>query len=385
MNFNIDQKKLNDILVKLVQIDSRNPSLETNAPGEAECAEYVSQILNELGLEVKLYKLKNKHINVVGILKGKGNGKSLMLNAHMDTVGIEGMSEPFSGKISNGRLYGRGSQDMKGSLASMLSAVKTIVDNNIKLNGDLIIAAVADEEYSSFGTEDLIKHHITDAAIITEPTDLSILLAHRGFIWYEVETIGKAAHGSRYDLGIDANMHMGCFLSELSLLEKELRTRDKHPLVGQPSLHASMINGGTDISTYSAKCNLKIERRTLPGETETQITKSLQNIINKLSKENPDFKATVKHILLRQPFENCTNSKIAKIAGNVIEHNLNRACKFDGGAFWTDAALLSNVGIDTIIVGPKGDGLHTEEEWVDLNSLYKLTNILIETAINYCK
>ncbi|MFQ5436958.1 MAG: M20/M25/M40 family metallo-hydrolase [Anaerolineae bacterium] len=144
--------------------------------------------------------------NVIGRLRGRGSGPSLMLNAHMDTVGVDGMTiDPFGGEVRDGRLYGRGSQDMKGSLAAMIAAAKALVDGGIELGGDLIIAAVADEEYASIGTEDLVKHpeYRTAAAIVTEPTDMVICRAHRGFIWFNVDTFGRAAHGSRFTEGID--------------------------------------------------------------------------------------------------------------------------------------------------------------------------------------
>ncbi len=384
MNLMIDKNYITDTTIELVKIDSRNPSLEAEAPGEIKCAEYVASKMKELGLSSKIHRISEKHANVVGVLKGSGQGKSLLLNAHLDTVGTEGMNSPFSGKLENNKVFGRGSQDMKGSMAVMLAVVKALKDNNIKLGGDLIIAGVADEEYSSKGTFDLIKHYTADAAIVTEPTDLSLISAHRGFIWYEVETIGKAAHGSRYDIGIDANMHMGRFLAELDKIQQKLYLTNEHPLVGLPSLHASVIDGGTDISTYSAKCNLKIERRTIPGENTDNITEELQNIIRKLKKQDPKFNATVKLILERSPFHIHENSDIVTISKSVIEDILKIPCIPKGAPFWTDAAILTDAGIKTILLGPGGNGLHTEEEWVDINSLYVLTNILIKIITKFC-
>jgi acetylornithine deacetylase len=384
MNLNIDKNSLTDILVKLIQIDSRNPSLCNDGPGEVQCAEYTGKIFKKLGIDFKIHNFSSNHSNVVARIKGNGKGKSLLLNAHMDTVGTEGMDSPFSGNVIDGKVFGRGSHDMKGSLAAIISVAKTIVDNNIKLDGDLIISAVADEEYSSLGTTDLINNYTADAAIVTEPTSFSLVTAHRGFIWYEVETIGKAAHGSKYDIGIDANMHMGRFLAELDKLEQKLRKQKSAPLVGLPSLHASIINGGTDISTYSAKCNLKIERRTVPGEKESDITEELQNIIDKLAIEDPSFKATLKPFFQRPQFNISSNAEIVKTAESVLNEHFNKHCTFAGAPYWTDAALLSKAGIDTIILGPIGDGLHTTEEWVDINSLVDLTAILTKIAITFC-
>ena len=384
MDFIIDKSYIIDTTIDLVKIDSRNPSLESDAPGEIECAEYIASKMVELGLSANIYRISDKHANVVGVLKGTGKGKSLLLNAHMDTVGIEGMDSPFSGKCIDNKVFGRGSQDMKGSLAAMLAVVKTLIDNDIKLDGDLIIAGVADEEYSSIGTFELVKEYTADAAIVTEPTNFFLITAHRGFIWYEVETIGKAAHGSRYDVGIDANMHMGRFLAELDKLEQKLHLTEEHPLVGLPSMHASVINGGTDISTYSGKCNLKIERRTVPGENTASITSELQNIINKLKDEDPKFQATVKLILERHPYALPEKSSIVQISKFALEDFYKKPFPPKGAPFWTDAAILTQAGIDTILLGPIGDGLHSEEEWVDVNSLCDLTKILTEITVKFC-
>jgi acetylornithine deacetylase len=385
MNLKVDKNYLTDTLVKLVQIDSRNPSLCSDGPGEIQCAEYIAELFKKLEIDYKIHRFSSKQANIVARIKGKGNGKTFLLNAHMDTVGTGGMKSPFSGNIIDGKIFGRGSHDMKGSLAAIISVAKTLVDNNIELDGDLIIAAVADEEYSSIGTTDLIKNYTADTAIVTEPTNFSLVTAHRGFIWYEVETIGKAAHGSKYDIGIDANMHMGRFLAELDKLEKKLRKQKPAPLVGLPSLHASIINGGTDISTYSAKCTLKIERRTVPGEKESGITNELQNIIDKLSVDDVNFKATVKPFFQRPQFNISSNAEIVKTAESVLNEHFNKHCTFAGAPYWTDAALLSEAGIDTIIIGPIGDGLHTTEEWVDINSLVDLTAVLTKIAITFCK
>ena len=183
--------------------------------------------------------------SVLGRLAGTGGGRSLMLNAHCDTVDVQGMAEPFSGATRDGKLYGRGAYDMKGSLAACMAAAKALVDGGTRLRGDVLVAAVADEEYGSLGTSDMLTHVKVDGAIVTEPTALEVCLAHKGYLWIQVEVAGRAAHGSKFELGIDANMKMGQFLGKLSELERDLRSRPPHPLVGPPSLHAAMLSGGT--------------------------------------------------------------------------------------------------------------------------------------------
>ena len=384
MKLNIDEKFLLDTAVKLVQTDTRNPLLCKDSPGDTQGIKYLAELYDQLGIEYKIHNLDSKQANIVAGIKGKGKGKTLLLNAHLDTVGTDGMKNPFSARIDGDKLFGRGSQDMKGSLAAMIAAAKYIIDNNIELDGSLLIAAVADEEYTSVGTLDLLQNYCVDAAIVTEPTNFSLVTAHRGFIWYEVETTGKAAHGSRYDIGIDANLHMGKFLAELDSHIKELNNQKPDHLVGKPSMHASVIKGGTDISTYSGKCILQIERRTIPGEKETDITAKMQSIIDKLSSENSQFQATVKPFFQRPQFKVSHNAEIVKIAEEILKEHFNSPCVFAGAPFWTDAALMSESGVDTIILGPVGDGLHTENEWVSIKSLKDLTKLLVKISCSFC-
>ena len=246
MRVQIDHDYVLNSLADLVRINSVNPSLSPDGKGEAEIGTYTADALNDLGLTVTTFEIEPGRVNVVGRLNGSGNGRSLLLNAHMDTVGVDGMvGNPFGAEIRDGRLYGRGAQDMKGSLAAMIGAAKALMENGVNLAGDLLITAVADEEHASIGTEDLVKHISADAAIVTEPTDLTLCRAHRGFIWYDVETFGRAAHGSRFREGLDANLRMGRFLARLDKLEQDLRLRPPHPLVGPPSLHAARIQGGS--------------------------------------------------------------------------------------------------------------------------------------------
>ena len=386
MVIQIDRDYIIQKTTDLVKINSVNPSLSPGGKGEAEIGTYVADSLNDLGLDVNVYKLKPDRVNVVGVLKGAGEGRSLLLNAHMDTVGVDGMIiDPFGAEIRDGRLYGRGSQDMKGSLAAMMGAAKAFVDGGIELAGDLVITGVADEEYASLGSEDLVKQISADGAIVTEPTDLTLCRAHRGFIWYEVETFGRAAHGSRFNEGIDANMRMGRFLARLDNLEQELRNRSAHPLVGPPSLHASRIRGGSEISIYAAHCLLEIERRTIPGETVAQATAEIQSIIDRLESHDPTFKASLNATFSREPFEIAEDALIVIIMEDAMTNRIGNKPSHSGQTFWTDAALFASAGMETALIGPVGNGLHSEEEWVDLQSVVDLAHILAETATNYCQ
>lgn len=385
MAFTIDREYLIETLADLVRIDSTNPSLTSSGAGEAEIAAYVADSFGNIGLDMARYEPQPGRMSVVGTLKGNNDGRSLMLNAHTDTVGVEGMKDPFSASIRDGKMYGRGAYDMKGSLAACLATVKALKDSGAVVGGDIHVAAVADEEYASIGTADLIERYRIHGAIVTEPTNMDICLAHKGFVWLEVETIGRAAHGSRFDEGIDANMRMGRFLVELEKLEQDLRARQGHSLVGPPSLHAAKISGGTELSTYSAKCNSQIERRTIPGETEAQIVDEIKTIIDKLASDDPTFKATLKPFFVRDPFVISPQASIVTAIEKAAEKVLDRKPAFVGQTGWMDSGLLSKAGIETVVMGPIGGGAHSQEEWVDLDSLVELAHILVHTALDYCK
>ena len=254
------------LLTELVQTNSVNPSLSPGAPGEPALAAIVEREFSHPRFEVHRLEATPGRPSIVVKLPGTGGGRSLMLNAHMDTVGVDKMPAPFSGHIEGNRLYGRGAYDMKGSLAAAIVALQSLPP----LPGDVYLAAVADEEFASLGTEEVLRHFRPDAAIVTEPTGLDLCLAHKGFAWFEITVPGRAAHGSRVDLGIDANLAALPLLQHLAQLDHELRARPPHPLLGPPSLHLATIHGGTAWSTYAASCTLQIERRLLPGETAAQ-------------------------------------------------------------------------------------------------------------------
>jgi len=381
----IDREFLTETLAGLIRINSINPSLVPGAPGEAEIAAYIAGVLRRIGLHVATHEAEPGRTSVVGTLNGTGGGRSLMLNAHVDTVDIAGMPEPFSAALRDGKMFGRGAYDMKGSVAACLAAAKALADARALLRGDLFIAAVADEEYASIGTADLLRHYHPDAAIVTEPTELALCLAHKGFLWLEVETFGRAAHGSRFDEGIDANMRMGRFLAELDKLEHELRARPPHPLVGPPSLHAAMIQGGSGLSTYAARCTLRVERRTIPGETEAQVVNEIQSILNRLSPADPTFKASLKTLLVRDAFEVSPDAAIVRAVRQSATEVLGHAPKMTGQTPWMDSALFAAAGIETVVIGPAGAGAHSAEEWVDLDSVAALARILAQTAQSFCQ
>jgi len=380
----IDCDFANEVLQHLVRTNSVNLSLVPGAPGEAGVAEVTAQFLGQIGLDVARHEPQPGRPSIVGRLAGTGGGKSLMLNAHFDTVGVEGMADAFSGEIREGRLYGRGAYDMKGALAACIAAVKALRDSGVRLAGDVLVAAVADEEHASIGTQDLIRRYTVDGAIVTEPTSLQLCVAHKGFVWAEVITRGRAAHGSRPDLGIDANLRMGRVLQGLETLEHSLRAARCHRLLGPGSLHAATLHGGTGLSTYAAECRLGIERRTVPGETEAQVLAEIDQILDEIRIEDPALQVERVHLLTREPFEARADSALVPAVERAATAALGAPPERVGETPWMDAALLSAVGVDTVVIGPHGAGAHAAIEWVDLESVWKLAEILTAAAIEYC-
>ena len=384
MAYSIDRDFLVDTLRGLVRIDSVNPGLVPEGAGEKAIAKYIGDILRSCSIEPDITEIEPGRFNVVACLKGSDSGRSLMLTGHMDTVGVEGMDDPFSAEVRDGKVYGRGAQDMKGGLAGILAALKTIVDNGIRLKGDLIFAAVADEEYGSIGTEALVKRHKPDAAIVAEPTGLDVCLAHKGFSVFEFETKGRVAHGGRYQDGIDANLHMGRILGELERLSQNLMKGEKHPLLGPPSLHVPLIKGGSELFVYSDRCTISVERRTLPGEDQHVLLDEMEEIVSRLSQDDDTFDGHVKPVMHRHAYEISQDADFVKLVTEITSQVIGRPPAFIGHDWWEDSALIAEGGTETVIIGPRGAGLHTHKEWVDIQSVVDLATILLQTAIRFC-
>ncbi|HLO31980.1 MAG TPA: ArgE/DapE family deacylase [Anaerolineales bacterium] len=375
-------EELEQLLSDLVSINSINPDLVPGSPGESEIAHYIARWLERAGLEVQLVESVAGRPNVIGIAHGTGGGKTLLLNGHMDTVGVAGMPDAHQPVIKDGRLYGRGAYDMKGGVAACMLAIAAARKQHLR--GDVVFTGVIDEEYASLGTLDLARRFQADAAIVAEFTELQLILAHRGFVWLEVETIGKAAHGSRPDLGVDAIVKMGKVLSGLELLDQKLRSNPTHPLLGSGSLHASLIQGGQELSSYPERCLLSAERRTLPGETPGAVEAEFLEMIREIQRSDPALQAVVRRGIDRSPLETPEDADIVKAIQAASGKVLNHAPQIAGVQFWTDAAILSAAGIPSILFGPSGRGAHAVEEWVDLSSVKACADIYLETAINFC-
>jgi acetylornithine deacetylase len=366
-----------ELLERLVSIDSVNPAF--GGPGEGEIAEFVADWARDAGLDVEVEDAAPGRPNVTATARGSGGGKTLLLNGHLDTVGRDGTDEP---RVQAGRLYGRGAYDMKGGLAACMTAVAAA--GRLSLRGDVIFTGVVDEEYASLGTADLATRFHADGAIVAEFTELQLIMAHKGFVWLEVETRGTAAHGSRPDLGVDAISKMGGVLTGIEKLARDLASGRGHPLLGTGSVHASLIEGGRELSSYPERCVLSIERRTLPGESAQQAEAELSGILRDLERADPSFKAVVRRGLDRAPMETSPEAGIVTAIAGAAAGVLGRRAQIAGVPFWTDAAILTQAGIPSVLFGPSGAGAHAIEEWVDLASVQACADIYVATARDFC-
>jgi acetylornithine deacetylase len=380
--------QIQELLAQLVAIDSRNPALVPGGPGETTITRVVADFLSAAGLEVELVESQPGRPSAIGRLKGLGGGRNLLLNAHSDTVGFGAMVDPLVPRVEDGRMYGRGAYDMKSGLAAVLVAAAELA-RGPRLRGDVIVTIVADEEHGSLGTEDAIAHlqasgARADGAIITEPTDMRLCLAHRGFAWATITTHGRAAHGSRRADGIDAIAHMGRVLVALEQFDRELQARPAHPLLDSGALHASLIEGGTELSTYPSRCVLQVERRTLPGETAESITRELAAILDELRAADPQFSAEAELTLFRPPMETMASEPIVAALAGAAEAVIGAAPPVIGATWWMDSALLAAAGIPTAIFGPRGAGAHADVEWVELASAQACVEVLVAAAREFC-
>jgi acetylornithine deacetylase len=341
-------------------------------------------VLDDWGFSVEVTDSPPGRPNVIARI-GPSDAPALMLNGHLDVVGVEGMvHEPFSADVRDNRIYGRGSADMKGGVAAMCVAALAAAGSGAKRQ--ILVTAVADEEYESLGMRALLDSGVrAEAAIITEPTRLAICPAHRGFAWIDVALRGRAAHGSRYDIGVDAITHAGLLLAELDRVEQTRDSGPLHPLLGRGSLHASTIHGGVGFSTYPEQCDLAIERRMLPGESIEKALREITDACDRVKRERPDFDARVTLSTAQLPSDVPPDAPIVSRLRGALERE-KVPVRIEGLSAWTDAALLNEAGIPTICFGPGDIGLaHAAEEFVPIEEIGVATRVLTRVVREWCE
>ena len=371
------------LLRDLVAIDSVNPSLVSGGAGEAAIAERVAAALGAAGLDVGVTEASPGRPNVVALLEGRSPGRTLMYCGHMDTVGVEGMTAPFDPVERDGRLYGRGTQDMKSGLAAMIDAAARLAAGGGLDAGRLVVAAVADEEHASLGADALVREYTAAGAVVTEPTNLAVATCHQGFEWVEVETRGRAAHGSRPADGRDAILRMGRVLAKLEAINTRLAAGPCHPRLGSPSLHASTISGGRELSVYPDRCRLRFERRTLTDEPPDAGLTEMRAALAELGKEDPEFAAAARPLFSRPAYEIRDDHAVCQALVQVLRGR-GRHAEPTGMSFWTDAAILGHAGTPAVVFGPSGAGLHGLTEYVEIDSVLACRDVLVDLARVFC-
>lgn len=369
---------------RLVAVDATNPSLVPGGAGEAELAHLIADWLAARGFEVRLIGADPERPSVLARRRGNGGGRSLLLAGHLDTVGGAGVGARAAGQATasgkdaaDDRIIGRGAYDMAGGLAAAMIAASFAP---AELPGDVVLAFAADEEFGSLGMEELLAAIDADAvasvgaparpdaAVVLEPTDLEVTLAHRGFAWYRVEYEGRAAHGSQPELGIDAIDRALDGLIALRDFGARLAAAARHPQLGTGSVRVATIEGGTDAATVADGCVLVVERRTLPGEPDP--TAEFERV---LAASQP---ARVMPLVARPAMEADAGSPIAAAVLAGVERVTGRPAVHRGDPWWTDAGLIAAAGIPVVLVGAAGGGAHADEEWVSIDSLAKLVDVL---------
>jgi acetylornithine deacetylase/succinyl-diaminopimelate desuccinylase-like protein len=355
----------------LVAIDSRNPWLIPGAPGEGAIAAVLAERLASTGAAITVDQVEPGRPNVVARWPGTGGGRSLCLNAHLDTVGHAGWPErALEPRIDGDRMIGLGAADDKGHVAVSVLVLESLVRSGVRLRGDLVLALTMDEEATSLGTQDLVRRHKTDAAIVVEPFGLGRgLVTHQGFGWLEV--------------GIDAISHAAMLLRRLDALGAEWAA-NPHQLNGATVYHASTIAGGSDYATYPASCTIGIEIGTQPGETIADRVRDIEATFASIRNEVPDFRAEVSVRLDRDPFEAAGHEDLWAAAAEATRTVTGSELQPVGENAWMDAALMQAAGIPTICLGASGGDLHAPDEWVDLNELVALGAILESTVREFC-
>ena len=368
------EDRLVSILGELVSINSINPTL-SGGPGEGEIAAFIEGRLKRLGLEAELHSVAAARANVVARAAGRDRSRAVLLNGHIDTVGVEGMEAPFALRRDGDRLYGRGAYDMKGGVAVMMALAESFAE--VAPACDVWLTFSADEEDRSLGTEHLVNEWLPGASpapsagIFLEPTEGDIGVAHKGFTWFEVEVLGRAAHGSRPEQGIDAVLPLRGALTELDRIRSELAVRPSDPLLGRPSLHGGVVRGGSAPSVVPAHATLCWERRTLPEEAPGEVAAELARVADAVAALPGGHQVKRREIFVRPAYRTPQN---AAIVGRL------RAAAPDsrlaGLSFWADSALFGHAGIPSVLFGPAGHGAHAVDEWVSLKSLVMVYHTL---------
>ena len=372
-----------ELLCALTEINSVNNTLVPGAPGESEIADFIGQWFTNRNFEVTRLEATPGRPSIVACSKGATTDSKIMLNGHIDTVTIASYEgDGIKAIRKDGNVYGRGTFDMKGGLAAQMVAAHRAVQ--LGITGQVIVAAVSDEEHGNIGTEEVLKHFTADVGIVAEPTMLGLTVSHKGFVWFDLTINGMAAHGSRHDLGIDAISKAGYALVALDKYATELTARPHVKYLETPSVHASIIKGGEEISSYPAQCTIAIERRTVPGETPEGVRAELVAILDEVAANTKDFSYELGGGFTRAPLQVSEDHEIVRLIQNHFQSHTGNPIEFRGEWYWTDAALMNDAGITTVLFGVDGEGAHAAIEWATESSVHIVTDVLTDVVVQWC-
>ena len=386
-----------DEIIGLISDLVKIPSYIGLEAHETEVARYIHRFFQQEGIESELVHVCDGRYNVVARLRGKGAGLSLLLTGHIDTVPPYDMPEPFSPKVENGKLIGRGTTDMKGAVACMMMAMVAIKRAEIVLKGDVVFAGVVGEESDCQGTMCLLENGLSvDGAVVGESTNLDVVVGHRGLEWLEFSFQGKAVHGGKQSDGINAIDHAILFGIKLKEELVPKLARRTHPIIGQSSMNFGVIRGGTQPSTVAHECVLQIDRRWVPKETHEEVIREYQDILDRLHEEDPKFNGQLKslttNIEVKYPFvceamEIEIDHPLVSVAQHTIETVVKKKPALTTFSAWTDGGLLHSRGhIPTIVLGP-GDieSAHTANEFLEVSQVLPCTFIYAGLCMMYCE
>ena len=381
----IDRQELLKLLCDLISINSVNPEFK-EGDGEKEIADYVGRSLEQWGIAFDFQEVSPNRSNVIGRIGGTDQSRSLLFEAHMDTVSSKGMSiDPFRPEIKDGRIYGRGSCDTKAGLAAMLCAMRILKEADMRPRANICLAAVVDEEVAFRGVAQLIRSGISaNGAVVSEPTELRVVIAHKGCLRWRITTKGRAVHSSKPHLGINAISKMAKLISAIDARLPPLYHAQRHPLVGAPTVSIGLIDGGVEINTVPDRCSIEIDRRVIPGETSETIRNEFASLLQELAAGDPDFQAVMEDPWLADPpLETREEERIVRTAREACTQTLGEA-EVCGVPYGTDASKLSQAGIPSIVLGPGSiDQAHTAAEYVEADQVSKAAEVYARIMLQF--
>ncbi len=380
----LKKKDLIDLTSRLIQIPTENP------PGnEKKAFLFLKPILSKMGFRVRPCISPKGRWNLIAQKRWGRGGRSLIFNGHLDVVPAGDPSKwehpPFGGKLSQGRVYGRGASDMKGGVASFLHAVSMLERSGLSLNrGSLILHLVSDEE--SHGHQGMgflaQKGRIKgDAVIVGEPTNLDLVIAQKGALWLRITSYGKSAHGSRPQQGINAIEMMMPLIERLN----SIPPLKEHPLLGKPTINIGTIQGGTKINVVPDRCEIEVDRRLLPDEKKDEVLKEIKEAIESVKAQNPLSQFEIEEIDYAEPSEIGPEEEIVRMGFEACSEVRGESPKVRGFSGFTDGRFYVNqFRIPTLIFGPgETDQSHTTNESVGVDHLIQAARIYARIILKF--